>query len=122
VYCSSAPHLAATCGLAAYVQGLRRYLALELVPGGARLVRELDGTHVLAEAPLDWRLDGSYRLELAVGEGRVIGRIDGRELFSLPAGEALQGQPEGNHLSGGAIALLVAEGRAAFDDVAVRPL
>jgi hypothetical protein len=116
------PHLASACGLAAYVQGMKRYLALELVPGGARLVRELDGTHVLAETSLDWHLDGSYRLELAVGGGWVVGRIDGRELFALPADEALQGEPAGNALDGGAIALLVADGRAAFDDVAVRPL
>ena len=116
------PHLAAACGLAAYAQGMKRYLALELVPGGARLVRELDGTHVLAETALDWRLDGSYRLELAMGGGRVVGRVDGRELFALPAAEALQGEPAGNVLDGGAIALLVAEGRAAYDDVTIRPL
>ncbi|NLD72752.1 MAG: ADP-ribosylglycohydrolase family protein, partial [Chloroflexi bacterium] len=42
------PHLARSCGLAARVQGLRRYYALRLVAGKAQLIRELDGTTVLA--------------------------------------------------------------------------
>ena len=108
------PHLVASCGIAARVQGLRRYLALRLVRGGgAELVREMDGTHVLAHSPLDWQLYGAYALELRVEGARVTACIDGRTLFDVE---------DANPLEGGAMALLVEEGRAGYDEVAVSPL
>jgi hypothetical protein len=116
-YCVSArlrPHLARSFGIAARVQGLRRYYALKLLAGGtAQLVRELDGTHVLAEAPLDWELYQYRTLELTVAGNRLIARADGSSLFDVE---------DASGLTGGAMALFVQEGRVAAEDVAVRPV
>jgi ADP-ribosylglycohydrolase len=105
------PHLARSFGLAARVQGLKRYYALRLTVGGkAQLIRELDGTTVLAEAPLAWELYKPYRLELAVRGSRVLAAVNGETLFEVD---------DPSPLDGGAIALLVEEGRVGCDDVAV---
>jgi hypothetical protein len=107
------PHLVDACGIAARVQGLRRYLALELVRGGgARLVRKLDGTHVLAQQPFAWELGCTYALELRVEGPRVTANVDGSVLFELEDDSPLQG---------GAMALCLELGRAGFDDVTVSP-
>ncbi len=107
------PHLARSFGIAVRVQGLKRYYALKLVAGGiAQLVRELDGTHVLAEAPLSWELYQDRTLELAVAGNRLIATVDGSPLFDVQ---------DAGGLAGGAMALFVEEGRVAAEDVAVRP-
>ena len=108
------PHLVASCGIAARVQGLKRYYALRLVrDGGVELVRELDGTHVLAQAPLAWEFYRSYDLELRVEGPRITGLVDGQTLFRVE---------DDSPLTGGAMALLIEEGRLGCDDVWVRPL
>ncbi|HUV93282.1 MAG TPA: ADP-ribosylglycohydrolase family protein [Anaerolineae bacterium] len=108
------PHLARSFGIAARVQGLRRYYALRLALGGkAQLVRKLDGTHVLAEAPYDWELYASYQFELQVQGSKLTGRVDGQTLFQVE---------DDSPLTGGAIALLVEEGRVGCDLVEVRPV
>ena len=108
------PHLARSFGIAARVQGLRRYYALRLALGGkAQLVRELDGTHVLAEAEYDWELYTSYRLELQAKGSTLFGRVNGQTLFQVE---------DESPLTGGAIALLVEEGRVGCDQVEVRPV
>ena len=105
------PHLARSFGVAARVQGLRRYYALRLTVGGkAQLVRELDGTTVLAEAPLAWELYKPNRLELTVRGSRITAAVNGERL--------LEAQDAGS-LDGGAIALLIEEGRVGCDDVTV---
>ncbi|NLG49513.1 MAG: ADP-ribosylglycohydrolase family protein [Chloroflexi bacterium] len=108
------PHLAQSFGIAARVQGLRRYYALRLTTGGkAQLVRELDGTSVLAEAPYAWELYQPYALELRVAGNQLTGSIGGQVV--------LQAQDD-SLLDSGAIALVVEEGRVGYDDVEVRPL
>jgi hypothetical protein len=107
------PWLAAACGLAARVQGLRRYYALLLTAGGlVRLVRRLDEETVLAEARLavDW--GRRYSLSLRVTGERLQAFVDGRRLFDV--------EDPSSPLSGGGIALLCAEGCLSADDVAVR--
>ncbi|MHB1293463.1 MAG: ADP-ribosylglycohydrolase family protein [Anaerolineae bacterium] len=107
------PHLARSFGMAARVQGLRRYYALRLAPGGrAELVRELDGARVLAEAPFAWDLYRPYRLALRVVGPRLVASIDGRELFSVE---------DAGPLDGGALAVWVEEGRLGVDDVTIAP-
>jgi ADP-ribosylglycohydrolase len=107
------PHLAEAWGLAVRVQGLKRYYALQLVPGNrAQLVRELDGTTVLAEAAFDWQWDGVYALCLTCRGDRLVASADGRVLFDLR---------DASLLTGGAMALLLAEGRMEVDNVCVRP-
>ncbi|NLD42513.1 MAG: ADP-ribosylglycohydrolase family protein [Chloroflexi bacterium] len=106
------PHLARSFGLVARAQGLKRYYALRLTPGRAQLVRELDGTTVLAECPFAWSLYESYALELRVEGARLTGSIDGRVVL----------RAEDDRLPSGAIGVLIEEGRLGVDAVEVRPL
>jgi ADP-ribosylglycohydrolase len=108
------PHLAQSFGLAVRVQGLRRYYALRLVAGGkAQLVRELDGTHVLAEVACPWSLYTPYALELQAVGSRLSGRINGATLFDLE---------DASPLDGGALGLLIEVGRLGCDGVAIAPV
>jgi ADP-ribosylglycohydrolase len=108
------PHLAESSGLGVRVQGMRRYYALLLCVGGtARLVKALDGTQTLAECAFDWSFGGSYELSMQVVGNRIQGWIDGRLLFDLEDAD--------RPLTGGAVALLVEEGRIAADAVRVQP-
>jgi hypothetical protein len=105
------PHLARSFGIAAHVQGLRRYYALRLVEGNkAQLVRELDGTHVLAETPYTWSLYHTYRLDVQFEGDNIIGRINGRVLFE---------QRDESPLTEGGVAFLVEEGHLGVDDAEV---
>ena len=109
---SLTPHLAKSFGIAGHVQGLKRYYALRFIEGNkVQLVRELDGTHVLAEAPFTWELYKTYRLEIAFEGQNLIGRVNGRVLFE---------QRDESPLTEGGIALLVEEGRLGCDDLEVR--
>jgi len=105
-------NLARTMGLAARVQGLRRYYALELTEGSARLVRERYGTTVLASVPFEWSLYRAYRFELTVNGQHLTAAIDGMPLFDLD---------DESDLHDGAIAIVLEEGRLACGDVSVRP-
>jgi ADP-ribosylglycohydrolase len=107
------PHMVAACGLAARVQGLRRYYALLLAPGMAQLVKALDGEKVLAEAPLAWQFDETLSLRLTVSGTRIVAAVDDATLFEVTDTE----QP----LMDGGIALVCTEGRMATDAVTVGP-
>lgn len=108
------PHLALSCGVAARVQGLKRYYALKLVVGGkAQLVRELEGTRVLAEKVYPWQLYESYELGLVVQGQTLVASVNGQVLFAIE---------DAGSLDGGAIALLIEEGRLGVDDVQVNPI
>ena len=109
------PHMVASAGIAARVQGMRRYYALLLTRGAkAQLVKALDGEAVLAETYLAWDFDVTYDLSLKVRGNRLRASIDGREIFDV--------QDEDRPLMGGAVALLCEEGRAESEVVRVRPL
>jgi hypothetical protein len=108
------PHLAQSFGLAARVQGLKRYYALRLTADGkAQLVCELDGTTVLTSIPWEWKLYEPYVLGLTVSGSQIIAKVNGISLPSV-SGNGL--------LVSGAIGLLVEEGRVGCEDVSVRPL
>ena len=114
------PHLAEAVGLAARVQGLRRYYALELAGRDtARLVRH-DGKgsvslrdHVLASEPFAWEFGRTYTLALRVAGDRLTASVGGKELFDI-RDEALD-----HALDSGGIALLVTEGRTATNAVRI---
>jgi hypothetical protein len=109
------PHMVASAGVGARVQGMRRYYALLLTRGGkARLVKALDGYVVLAEADFPWDFDVTYDLRLEVRRGRLRASIDGEEIFDV--------EDRDRPLTGGAVALLCEEGRAESEVVRVRPL
>jgi hypothetical protein len=106
------PHLAKNAGIAARVQGMRRFYALLLgVDGKVRLLKALDGDKVLAEAPLDWQFGGDYELRLTVQGNSVVGYVDGREVVRAVDSE--------RPLTGGGIALVIEEGRMSTEEVRV---
>ncbi len=108
------PHMAARAGIAARVQGMRRYYALLLCSDGqARLIKALDGEQVLAETSCPWELDRTYHLALTLRGAHLAATLDGMPLFEVEDGE--------RPLAGGAIAMVVDEGRVEFGDVAIHP-
>ena len=93
---------------------MKRYYALLFTAEGqVQLVRELDGTTILASAPWEWKLYESYAFELAVSGTQIIAKVDGRPIFNIQ---------DQSPLVNGAIGLLVEEGRVGCDAVAVHPL
>ncbi len=105
------PEAVAGAGLAARVQGLRRYYALLLRPDRAQLVRELDGTTVLAEAALA-RRDYAEPYELAL-------RVEGDRLSATADGLRLTARD--GALTGGAVALVCETGCLTCEAVRVAP-
>jgi ADP-ribosylglycohydrolase len=110
-------HLGSSAGLAARVQGLRRYYALELERGEkAQLIKVRDDDcTVLAEAPCRWRLEKPVALALEVKGHAVTGVVDGA--VTLKAQDD-SGAPFDN----GGIGLVIVEGALSTDQVEVRPL
>lgn len=109
------PHLVKHAGIAARVQGMRRYYALLLgVDGKVRLVKALDGDTVLAEAPFAWELGGDYALQLTVQGQTIVGAVDGKEVVRV--------EDTNRPLTGGGIALVIEEGRMATNAVHVGPV
>ncbi|MCC7494549.1 MAG: ADP-ribosylglycohydrolase family protein [Fimbriimonadaceae bacterium] len=109
------PHLCGCCGLAVRAQGMRRWYALLLDPtaGEVRLEKCLHDRHVLARQPLELPYDQPYQLTLEVSGNRLRGTVNGDTV--LCASELLP-------LTGGAVAVILEEGRAAADAVRVEPL
>ena len=108
------PHLVAAAGLAARVQGMRRYYALLLCAGGTvRLVKALDGDSVLGENDFPWEMDRAYTLSVEAVGARLRAWIDGRLLFDVDDSD--------HPLMGGGVALMCEEGRTSTDTVTVRP-
>jgi len=111
-------HLCNAAGIAARVQGMRRYYALLLSRseegrGVARFVRALDGDTVLAEADFPWNYGERHTFALRVEGDRLQGCIDDLEqpLFDVTDSK----------LESGGIALVVEEGRVMSYEVTVRP-
>ena len=107
------PHLVTRSGVAARVQGLRRYYALVLnTSNQIQLVKEYDGTSVLAEQAHPLNLGQTYELGIEVKSSTITGFVDGREVLSA----------EDHSLSEGGIGLLITEGRSATQMVSVKPV
>jgi hypothetical protein len=107
------PALARNAGIAARVQGMRRYYALLLGNDKvARLVKMDDTETVLAEAPFAWELFTPYTLSLTVNGGEITGSIAG--------GPALTASDPGSRLTGGGVGLVVEDGTLTCDGVSVR--
>jgi hypothetical protein len=109
------PHMVVACGIAARVQGLRRYYALLLHwEGSVRLIKALDGEIILAESLQPWEFGRPYRLRLAVEGARIRAWIEGKLLFDVVDSD--------RPLTCGGIALVCEEGRVATDAVSVAPI
>jgi ADP-ribosylglycohydrolase len=107
-------HLAKAAGLAVRVQGMQRYYALLLCDDGkARLVKALDGDAVLAEGAFPWTFGATHTFTLTVRGQRIEASIDGEPLFAV--------EDDDRPLEGGAVALVVEEGRVMCEAVTVKP-
>jgi ADP-ribosylglycohydrolase len=108
------PQLVRAFGLAARVQGLRRYYALLLAEGNrARLVKALDGELTLSETGFPWTRDQTYELKLQVAGPRLIAFVNGQPLFDIVDEHA--------PLASGGVALLCTEGTVVVKATAVGP-
>ncbi|MGC9346694.1 MAG: ADP-ribosylglycohydrolase family protein, partial [Anaerolineae bacterium] len=84
VEASYRPHLIRRGGLAARVQGLKRYYALLLCrEDKVRVVKSLDGETVLAETDFVWTYDRAYQLRLRVEGNQIDAWIDDQHLFEV---------------------------------------
>jgi ADP-ribosylglycohydrolase len=109
------PLMCAAAGIASCVQGLRRYYALLLAPGGKlRLIKMLKHEQTLAEIDLAWALEHSYQLALETDGHRLRASVDGRLSFDV--------EDTDTPLLSGAIALVVQDGCSSTRGVSVRPL
>lgn len=108
-------HLGREAGLAARVQGLRRFYVLLLsADQRVRLVKVRDDVRtVLAERPFAWSLERPYRFAVTV-EGRAIaGRLDGHLL--------VMAHDEDAPFAEGGIGLLVNEGALSTPEIRIDP-
>jgi hypothetical protein len=106
--------LMAKGGIGIRAQGMRRYYALLLCDDNkARLIKALDGDHVLAEMDFSWRVDESYALRLQAEGPELRAWIDGKLLFAV--------QDKERPLTGGAAAFVVEEGHMMSYAMVVRP-
>jgi ADP-ribosylglycohydrolase len=109
------PHMVTSAGVAARVQGMRRYYALLLCSDGkVRLVKALDGTTVLAAADFRWAFGETHQLALQVVGDHLEASIDGQTLFTV--------DDVYRPLTGGGVALVCEEGRTATQAVKVEPV
>ena len=107
------PHMAKACGIAARVQGLRRFYALLLCADQkVRLIKALDGDTVLAEADFAWQFGETHDLQLQVVGKRISASLNGAQLFTVEDAD--------RPLMDGSIALVCEEGRMATEAVTVR--
>ncbi|MCP4539757.1 MAG: ADP-ribosylglycohydrolase family protein [Chloroflexi bacterium] len=109
------PHMVKSAGIAARVQGMRRYYALLLCNDDkARLVKALDGNTVLAEADFTWEFGETRDLAIKVVGTQLRAWIDDQQIFDIDDTD--------RPLTGGAVALVCEEGRTATQVVTVRPV
>ncbi|HET6823153.1 MAG TPA: ADP-ribosylglycohydrolase family protein [Anaerolineales bacterium] len=106
------PRLFTAGGIAARVQGLKRFYALMLCGGGKiRLLKALDGDHILGEAVFAWHNWQTYQLTLDVQGNRIRAFVDDSLLFDITDARS--------PLFGGAIALVCEEGSYATQAVKI---
>jgi hypothetical protein len=109
------PAMVKSGGIAARVQGLRRFYSLELAFGGKlRLQKAYEGANqVLAEADFDWQLWQAYQLSLEVQDTHLRAWVDGKLMFDV--------EDTGPALTAGGVALVVEEGHLLSAEVRVGP-
>jgi len=109
------PHMAESMGLAARVQGLRRYYLLRCDRTGEMQLIKRDGEdRVLARAPFEWRPEEQVRLRLDITGGSIRGFLDGELVLSAI--------DELRPLRTGGVALTCESGRVGCDQVVLQPV
>ncbi|HEY0181585.1 MAG TPA: ADP-ribosylglycohydrolase family protein, partial [Rhodopila sp.] len=123
VEASLRPDLARAWGLAARVQGLRRYYAalfekpgsdMSSPRGTLRLIRMRDAEETLAVVERDWSLDTAYTVKLCVKDGQIQAFVDGVHVLAATDSGALA-------IPDGGIGILCEEGAVATDAIVIRP-
>lgn len=95
-------HMVERAGIAARVQGMRRWVALFLCRDGfVRLVRSLDGEAILSEVRFDWSFEQSYELRIDVKGSEYAAFVNGVQIL----------QASDDSFAGGGVAFVVTEGR-----------
>lgn len=108
------PVLIKSGGIAARVQGMKRFYALLLCSDGKlRLIKALDGDHILAEVELTWEVFNPYLLKLQVEGNRLQGWVNENKLIDYT--------DKSEPLTGGGIALVVEEGHLMAQAVKIGP-
>jgi hypothetical protein len=109
------PHMTRRAGLAARVQGLRRYYALVLDRDQmVILVKARDDVKVLDCRTFHWDFDATYTLKLEVAGNLLRGWVDDVLLFDV--------EDPNDALEGGGVALVCGEGTLSCDGVQIEPL
>nr|MDQ2732130.1 ADP-ribosylglycohydrolase family protein [Armatimonadota bacterium] len=107
------PRIGGRVGLAARVQGQRRYLALVLAPGYLQLLESVDKIQVLAEQPFQWETGSSFDMSI---------RVEGTSVTAEIAGGPTLKAAFNAILADGAVGFYCEEGRLDSGPVSVRPL
>jgi ADP-ribosylglycohydrolase len=109
------PFLASQAGLAVRVQGMKRYYALLLCRDGfVRLIKERDGTTILAEMDFGVEEYHPYDCRIMMSHSTIRGIVNGRTLFEVVDTH--------DPLNSGALGLLLTEGTLTCDEVRILPL
>ncbi|MBN1248016.1 MAG: ADP-ribosylglycohydrolase family protein [Anaerolineae bacterium] len=109
------PWLMDAGGIAARVQGLRRFYCLQLVEGGSlRLLKALASDTILAQRSFEWDVYRTYRLKLQVSGNRIRAWVDGQLQFDVVDADT--------PLLGGGVAYVVDQGHISSQSMAVRPI
>jgi ADP-ribosylglycohydrolase len=109
------PVLLNLAGIAARVQGMRRFYALVLTADAKiRLVKALDGDQVLAEASFSWEHLQPVAMALEVKGAHLRGWVDGKLV--------LEAEDTHDPLTGGGIGLVVEDGHLFTKEIKVEGL
>jgi hypothetical protein len=109
------PYLAKSAGIAARVQGLRRYYALLLgFDGIVRIVKMDDTETVLAETAQPFEVFKPYTLAIEVNGDEISGFINGERVLTA--------SDPASRLHSGGVGLVIEEGTLGCEEVSVRPL
>jgi len=109
------PWLIDAGGIAARVQGLMRFYALQLVGGNKiRLIKALDGDTVLAEKDFVWETYERYILRIQVLDNRIKAWVNGELQFDVV--------DEENSLLEGCVAYVVEQGNISSQAMTVKPI
>ena len=109
------PWLMAAGGIAARVQGLKRFYALQLVNDNkVRLIKALDGDTTLAENDFAWEVNQNYSLKMQIAGNRIMAWVDDQLQFDIIDAVV--------PLVGGGVAYIVDTGHISSQEMRVKPL
>ena len=109
------PWLMDAGGIAARVQGMRRFYGLLLIQGNRlQLIKVMDGDLVLGEVDFAWELNETYNLAMEVAGRQIRGWINGERVIEV--------DDDLDPLRGGGVAYVVARGQIESQAMRVKPL